>query len=385
MPDGANAVHDAIERWTRKGIIDADLAARLGAEVAEADAAGTRRMSQWLLASVGGIILVIAAGVFVEWAWPLMDDPMRTGFLALAAVLAYAAGMRIERGLRWLPAAWLLQVSGLSLLLSANLYSQVAWEDRSAIAAASAGASLALTLALAPRAMRRGPFLPAAHLAFGLGFLAVFLDRATGLDEDAIVWVIDGALVVTTLWLVHLLRSDPEGKRHPWVLNAFVTAIYGALLMILLTGFGPLDLDDAVAWPVDAWLLLVVGLTHWGIHSAPPGLRREWFGRQMAYCVLFWIPLAFWTALGTVDGPPEVALIFLVGAGVGGFMYATHHGTRSVLVTSGIAFVVGTWYWGVARAGALGAVAALVVTAALLFWLSGRWGDDAEGAPRGRA
>jgi len=45
-----------------------------------------------------------------------------------------------------------------------------------------------------------------------------------------------------------------------------------------------------------------------------------------------------------------------------------------------LAFIVPLWYWAVDRGGALGAVAALAATAALLFWLSGRRGrGDAEG------
>jgi hypothetical protein len=42
-----------------------------------------------------------------------------------------------------------------------------------------------------------------------------------------------------------------------------------------------------------------------------------------------------------------------------------------------LAFIVPLWYWAVDRAGALGAVAALIATAGILFWVSGRIGPRA--------
>jgi hypothetical protein len=42
------------------------------------------------------------------------------------------------------------------------------------------------------------------------------------------------------------------------------------------------------------------------------------------------------------------------------------------MAASTVAFIVGLWVWAVDRGGALGAVVALVATAGLLFWVSGR-------------
>jgi hypothetical protein len=59
-------------------------------------------------------------------------------------------------------------------------------------------------------------------------------------------------------------------------------------------------------------------------------------------------------------------------------------GLRSLMGASALAFIAPIWYWGVERGGALGAVAALAVTAALLFWMSGRIGIGPIGHGGGR-
>ncbi|HSM60751.1 MAG TPA: hypothetical protein VK849_08135, partial [Longimicrobiales bacterium] len=133
----------------------------------------------------------------------------------------------------------------------------------------------------------------------------------------------------------------------------------------------PLSLDDAAALPLDVWFLLVVGLTLWGIHRAPKGLRRDWFTDQLGWAVIAWIPLGFWTALGSLDGPAELALMLVAGVGVAGLAYGSRFGARRVLAAGALAFIAGIWYWAVERAGALGAVLALVATAAALFRVSG--------------
>ena len=66
------SVFEAIRRWEEKGLLDSDLADRLKAEVDESSAAGTQRLFQYVLAATGAVILLIAGGVFLDWAWPLM-------------------------------------------------------------------------------------------------------------------------------------------------------------------------------------------------------------------------------------------------------------------------------------------------------------------------
>lgn len=186
--------------------------------------------------------------------------------------------------------------------------------------------------------------------------------------------MLDAVLLVGILSLVRLLVRDPEGRQHPWVLNAFVMAMLEGFVMVSLTAFGPLDLSDEGPYALDFWLALTVALTLWGIHRGPEGLRREWFGRLLAYLLLMWIPLGFWTAFETLNGPPEMALLLVGGAGVAGFVYGDSEGIRQLMGVAAVAFVLPVWWWAVDRGGALGAIAALVGTAALLFWVSSRTG-----------
>jgi hypothetical protein len=335
-----------------------------------------------VVAATAAVVLLIAAGVFVDWAWPRMDDRARTVFLVAVGIGVHLWGARIEAARRWLPAALLMQVSGLGVLAFAIVYSERAWADGTAAAFILGGLGLLVPLLLAPRTLRGSTVMPAVHLCFALEFLALFLDRATPLTGNAIIWIIDGVLVAAIVALVALMRRDREGEAHPWALNAFTAALYAGFVLVVLTGDQPLDLQEDVAYALDVWLILVAGVTLWGIHRAPPGLRRDWFEDQLALAMLAWIPLSFFTALEAMESGPEVPLALIGVVGVAGFIYADRYRIRGVLATSALSFVVAVWYWGVERAGALGAVIALAVTAGLLFWLSGRIGRGADRGSR---
>ena len=92
----------------------------------------------------------------------------------------------------------------------------------------------------------------------------------------------------------------------------------------------------------------------------------------MTFLMLLWIPFGLITAVETLDGPPEAALILVGLAGVVGFVYAVRVEIRGLMAASALAFIVSLWYWGVERGGTLGAVMALVATAGILFWVSGK-------------
>lgn len=374
MAGETQGVQEAIRRWEEKGLIDADLASRLREEAGEAAKAGAVRLSQYVVASVAAVVLLLAAGVFMDWAWPLMAESTRAGFLLVLGVGVHLGGLRMDAGRRWIPAALLMQTAGLALMLGAFLYSERAWADTTALGVAMGLGALAVPILLAPRSIRAHAVMPAIHLCFALGFLAVFLDRATPLSNDAIVWVLDGTLLVLVAVMVVLLRGDPSGTRHPWALNAFVASVYAAGVLVTLTTLGPLDLGEAAVWGMDLWLLVLVGLTLWGIHRSPPGLRQGWFEDQLAYSVLLWIPLGAFTAMEVLDGPSELFLLLVGGVGVAGFVYALRRRIGRLLYTSAFTFVVALWGWAVDRGGALGAVVGLGVAAILLFRLSGRVG-----------
>jgi hypothetical protein len=385
MSKESNAVFEAIDRWEDAGLIDGDLARKLRSETEREADAGTRRLSQYLLAATGGAVVLIAGGVFLDWAWPLLDRAARSLVLAAAGVVLLAAGVRIEGTRRWRPASYLMQTSGLGLLLGAFIYSKGAWSDMSAGGIAVGVLSLVAPIVLAPRALRTGTVMPAVHLAMGLAFLAVFLDRATPLSDDAIIWLLDGVLLASALVLLRLMARDAGLERQPWVLNAFVMAMLAGFFLVGLTALGPLGLSDDAIWPLDVWLGLCVALTLWGVRRGVGGLSRTWLGRLLALLLLVWIGFGFYTALEPLDGPAELPLLLVGGAGVAAFAYASREGFRSLMAAAALAFIVPLWYWAVERGGALGAVAALAATAGLLFWLSGRMGsaDPRPEAPAG--
>ena len=374
MSRESHHVFEAIDRWKDAGLIDDALADELRAETASEADAGTRRLSQYVLAATGGVVVLIAGGVFLDWAWPLLDRAARSLVLAAAGIAVLVAGVRIEGTRRWRPASYLMQTSGLALLLGAFIYSEGAWSDMSAGGMATGLLSLVVPIVLAPRAMRTGTVMPAVHLAMGLGFLAVFLDRATPLSGDAIVWVLDAVLLASTMVLLRMLANEPKDGSRPWVLNAFVMAMLAGFGLVATTALGPLDLSEDAIWPLDLWLGVTVALTLWGVRRGAPGLSREWLGRLLAWLLCVWIGFGFYTALEGLDGPAELPLVLVGGAGVAAFAYASGEGFRSLMAAAALAFIVPLWYWAVDRGGALGAVAALAATAGLLFWLSGRLG-----------
>jgi hypothetical protein len=375
MSRDVDAVFEAIERWEHSRLIDPDTANTLRRETQESAEVGTRRLVQYVLAGTAAVVTLIAGGVFLGWSWPLLGDTARVTLLGAVAMGLLLFGAWVESGHRWLPVAYLMQTAGLSLLLTTSIYSKRVWEDVSAGGMVAGALALAVPVVFAPRAIRTNTVMPAVHLAFALAFLAVFLDRATPLSEDAVVWVLDAALFGALLVLLRLLRDDPEGEEHPWVLNAFVTAISAGFVLIWLTGVGPFGLDDAAILPLDLWLLTAVALTVRALGSEAFGDQRVWLAKLLSYQVVLWIPFGFYTALEMLDGPPELALLLVGGGGVAAFAYANTRGLRPVLGAAALAFVAGVWYWGVERGGALGAVFALALTAAALFWISGRTGS----------
>ena len=382
-----DALQSAIDRWETKGIIDAEIAAELRADVAAETGAETRRLSQYLVAATAGTVLLIASGVFLDWAWPLMGRGARSLLLAASGAAVVVLGVNMEgRTRRWLPAAYLLQTSGLALLLTSFVYSEQAWADATAGGLLAGLASLVVPIVLAPRAMRRNVVMPAVHFAFGLAFLAVFLDRAVHLSGDEIVWVLDAVLAAALLVLARMLAGEGGLERRPWALNAFATAMTAGFVLVATTALGPLDLSDQAVWPIDAWLALAAGLALWGIERGPDSVPRGQLGQLLAYLLLAWIVLGFVTALEALDGPPELPLLLVGGAGVVAFAYAHARSgdasLRTLMGVSALAFIAPIWYWGVERGGALGAVAALVVTAAILFWMSGRVGPAAPARRR---
>lgn len=364
----------ALERWERDGLLSPEQAASLRGEALGHAGRSGRRGFQYLLAATGGVVVLIAAGVLADWAWPRLGESGRSVVLMASGFGVHLLGLNVESRERWRPAGYLLQTAGLLVVLGSFMYSERPWPDLSAPAIAIGLAGLVLPLALVYRAVGRDPFMPAVHVALAFAFLAVFLERATPLSDDAIVWTLDGVLLLVVAALVLRLRASRGEPEEAWALNAFVAALYSGLVLVVFTALGPLDLESDSVWAMNLWLAVVIALTLWGIHRAPPALQRGWFGEQLALCVGFAIPLAFFTTLEALDLGAEAAAVSVGAIGGLAMAYAVQQEERSVLVAGCVAVLAAAWYYGVVRGGALGAVAALAATAALLFWLSARLG-----------
>ena len=372
-----NAVLEAIERWTTASIIDQETADRLRSAESKHDLAVTARISQYVLATSGAAVLLIAGGVFLEWAWPALDDVSRTITLAGTGVAVTAVGITLEVRGRWAPSSFALQLAGVGLLLTAYVWSERAWADQSLQAMIFGGSALVAPAALVWRSIKsRNALLPGIHFAAGLGFLAIFLDRSTPLSGDSIIWVLDAVLVLATMILGRLLSAGPEYGGKDWALNAFITSMGAGFVLVTLTATGPLGMEDPML-ALDAWWALAVGLTVCGLAVETAPADGDGLQYLLALEVLGWIPLGMATARESLNQGPGLATLMVSGVAIAAYLYADRSGYTPVLAAAAIAFVLPIWAWAVEAGGATGGIAALTLTAGVLFWAAGRRGSAA--------
>ncbi len=372
-----NAVLEAIERWTTASIIDQETADRLRSAESKHDLAVTARISQYVLATSGAAVLLIASGVFLEWAWPALDDVSRTITLAGTGVAVTAGGITLEVRGRWAPSSFALQLAGVGLLLTAYVWSERAWADQSLQAMIFGGSALVAPAALVWRSIKsRNALLPGIHFAAGLGFLAIFLDRSTPLSGDSIIWVLDAVLVLATMILGRLLSAGPEYGGKDWALNAFITSMGAGFVLVTLTATGPLGMEDPML-ALDAWWALAVGLTVCGLAVETAPADGDGLQYLLALEVLGWIPLGMATARESLNQGPGLATLMVSGVAIAAYLYADRSGYTPVLAAAAIAFVLPIWAWAVEAGGATGGIAALTLTAGVLFWAAGRRGSAA--------
>lgn len=372
-------VETALDRWMREGLLDPSVAERLRMEAREHGRRSSRSLFQYLLAGTGGVVLLVAAAVFAGWVWPLVGDVGRSATLFLGGSLLVTLGQAMEWRRRWTAVSYAIQTAGLCLMLSGFLYSERVWADASVGGVLVGVACLVTPLVLAPLALRKSPVMPAVHLAFSFAFLFAFLDRATALDSETIVLVLDGWLAIAVVLLLgRIRRGSVRGDLREWELAGLVVSLYGGLVLVLLTGIGPLGMGEEAIWPLDAWMAVVLGVVLWGIHRAPPVLRRGWFEELLAASVLLaaiFTGISFGTAL---DASPEVVALALAAVGGGALAWAIGRESRSVGLAGSLVLLADALVYGAERGDALGAFAALLATAALLFWISTRLGLAGE-------
>ncbi len=374
------AVHSAIKRWAGKGMVSSEQAQALHDETIEHAGEVGGRWSQFIVAGTGAVVLVIAAGTFLEWAWPLMGPGWQSSVLALAGVGAYLVGVRLEEAGRWGPVGYFLQMAGPVTLLMALGYSAEAWPDGSPGGIAVGVIALAVPPITMVHAIRRNTLMPAVHAILGFIFLGMFFVRATGLALEDTVWILDGVLAVSfALLALELWRTKGEDGGQ-WLLNAFVACLYVGMVLIPMTATMPLEMEETTAYPMDVGLAVIIAMTHWGIYKAPPFLRRDWYSKQLVLCVLVGTFLAMFTTLGALDTSDTVTALAMASVGGLGLWYGLAYVMRDVVIGSCFSLIFAAWFYGVTESGALGVVGALTFTAVLLFWVSSRLGRGSGGS-----
>ena len=114
----------------------------------------------------------------------------------------------------------------------------------------------------------------AAHTAMSYGYLAVFLERTFGFGFEGVVWGLD-VVVLIALGAFALGARRWSTDHRDRALVAFAVSLWAGLVLVFMTGAGPMDLEAGALYPMDAWLLLAVAVTLWGIHRSPH-MRPIW-------------------------------------------------------------------------------------------------------------
>ncbi len=370
MSAGSKKALQAIRRWEDKGLLAPSLGDKLRAEVAAEAWTDSRRWSQYLLAATGAAVLLIAAGTFLAWIWPGMGFAGQSVTLAVVGAAILALGIALTARDRWPAVAYLLQVAGPVMIAMAAVWSENAWPDRTAGGIGVALVVLATTVLALGAAARKEPLLVALQAPLAFLFLYVSLDRGLGLDMKTSLWVLDVLVLVALAVTAFRLRRSGGPA---WLLGAFTSFLYAGLGLLMFSAVIAWDMKRTAVVPMDIWLLTVAGLSVWGMQdSVPEHLRHEAYERQLAYCVVLWIPFGFFTTLVTLfSGPTEAALVVAAGGALG-LWFALRRGSPAVLAASCITLLAAAWYYGSAKAGALGAVLALTSVAILLLWASSR-------------
>jgi hypothetical protein len=256
-------------------------------------------------------------------------------------------------------------------------WSENAWANRTPGGVGAGLVALATMAVAGAVALKKDPMLVALQGALSFLFLYEAMDRGLGLDVKTNLWILDGLLVAALAVTTFGLRK-PGGPT--WLLGAFTSFLYASLVLLLISGIVVWHMERHAVIPADIWLITVAGLSVWGLQETiPEHLRHEGYERQLAYCVFLWIPFGFFTALVAMEAGPNTAAVMVAGGGLLGLWFALPRGSRPVLVASCLTLLSAAWYYGAAKAGALGAVLALAAVAVVLLWASSRMAN-AHGA-----
>ena len=364
-------VERAIHRWARTGLIDDSLAQRLRDEARAEHEDATLRVGQLVTAVSGAVALFLAGVLFVSQTWPSLSEGSRTLVLGVLSIATWGFGRIVGAREQWSRIGEILQVVGLSLCGFALVYSDNAWPDGTAAARLIGVISLVVPILVAPSVWRGSVGLVAAHTGLAFVFVALFLDRTLGLDFDTIIWVLDALLLVglAVLWL--RVRDQWDRGVHR-ALVAFTAGLYVGLVLIFFTGAGVLDLSDATIWGLDLWWAAMVGLTVWGASMTHGDAERDVIESHMALCVVLGTFFFAFTGAEALDAPAEVWAGMAALVAAAGLVWGVRVRNIPTLVGSTASMIGVLWVYAIDRAETKTAALAMVVTAALLFWVASR-------------
>lgn len=367
----------ALNRWVEKGLLTRELAITLNKEVEEEARSESVRWFQYLLAATGGAVLIVAGSTFLALVWPELGYAGQSAALALIGLSVLGLGVRLPKIGRLAPVAYLLQLAGTVLILMAFIHSEEAWEDGTLGGWGVGLAALVMPVGLLYIAIKDRGILAGLQAALSFLFLFVFLDRALGLSEESILWILDGVLVGVLGLLAFKLR---DSKVPRWALGVFFTLLLSSIVLIGFSSDLLWDLESKTIYPMDLWLITVAGLCIWGLQEDTPShLRREWYEHLLALSILVAIGFAFLTTLEGLDTGPTAAAAAVAAIGVLGLWYGLPRHRMWVAGASCVALLIAAWYWGAEMSGALGAVLALLAVSAILFWSATRIGRGLRG------
>jgi hypothetical protein len=372
-------VERALHRWARTGLIDDSLAQVLRQEARAEHEVTTLRVGQLVTAVAGAVALFLAGVLFLSQTWPSLSEGSRTAVLGLLSVLIWVFGRLVGARERWTRIGEILQVAALYLGGFALVYSDNAWGEGTTGARIVGMISLIVPLALAPASWRGSVGLVAAHTGALFVFVALFLDRTLGLDFDTIVWALDGLLLLgmAVLWL--RVRDQWNRGVHR-ALVAFTTGLYVGLILIFFTGAGVLDLSDATIWGLDLWWLAMVGLTMWGASMTRGDAERDVIESHMALCVVLGTFFLAFTGAEALEVPTEAWAGMAGVVAVAGLAWGLRVRNIPTLIGSTVSMIGVLWVYALDRAETKTAALAMVLTAALLFWVASRIRADVRPA-----
>ncbi|NNK62965.1 MAG: hypothetical protein HKO98_07105, partial [Gemmatimonadetes bacterium] len=333
--------------------------------------ADTLRVGQLLTAVTGAVALFLAGALFVSQTWPSLSESARTTVLGVLSAAIWLLGRVLSSRERWTRIGEVIQVAGMALAAFALVYSDNAWGEGSLGARVVGASALVIPIVLGPLAWKSSVGMVAAHTALSLVFAALFLDRALGLDFEAIVWVLDALLVVAlgVLWLRVKDRWDRGVHRD---LVALTTGLYAGLVLVFFTGAGVLDWDEGTIWAIDVWWLGMVGLTMWGAAHTPGDAERDVIETHMAACVLLGTFFIGFTGAEALSVPAEAWAIGAAAVGAAGLFWGLRVRNIPTVGASTLALIGVLWVYAMDQADAGVAAAAMAVTAILLFWVASR-------------